>query len=75
MSKVILNDGSEYSVRRLIKTEPVIIEKRSKDELTEAKKETKVIKKLKKEHLEIDNKEYSNLPKTRTRKPISLPAK
>ena len=67
-SMVTLNDGSEYSVRRLIKTEPVIIPERKKDELTEAKKKTKVIKKLKKEHLEIDNKEYKKLPKTRLRK-------
>ena len=62
-----LNDDSVYSVRRLIKTEPVIIPERIKDALTEAKKETKGIKKLKKEHLEIDNKEFKKLPKTRIR--------
>ena len=62
-----LNDGSVYSVRRLIKTEPVIIPLRKKEALTEAKKETKGIKKFKKEHLEIDNKEFNKLPKTRLR--------
>ena len=36
-----LNDGSVYSVRRLIKTEPVIISLRKKEALTEAKKENK----------------------------------
>jgi hypothetical protein len=63
-----LNDDSIYSVRRLIKTEPVIIPERIKDALTDAKIETKKIKKLKKEHLEIDNKEFKKLPKTRTRR-------
>ena len=62
-----LNDGSVYSVRRLIKTEPVIIPLRKKKALTEAKKEIKGIKKFKKEHLEIDNKEFKKLPKTRLR--------
>ena len=32
-----LNDGCVYSVRRLIKTEPVIIPLRKKEALTEAK--------------------------------------
>ena len=63
-----LDDDSEYSVRRLIKTESVIIPERVKDKLTEAKKETKGKKKFKKEHLEIDNKEFSKLPKTRMRR-------
>ena len=62
-----LNDGSVYNRRRLVKTEPVIIPMRDKDELSEAKKETKVLKKLKKEHLEIDNKEYFILPQSRAR--------
>ena len=66
-SMATLNDGSVYSVRRLIKTEPVIIPLRKKEALTEAKKETKGIKKFKKEHLEIDNKEFNKLPKTRLR--------
>jgi len=66
-SMVTLNDGSVYSVRRLIKTEPVIIPLRKKEALTEAKKEMKGIKKFKKEHLEIDNKEFNKLPKTRLR--------
>ena len=66
-SMATLNDGSVYSVRRLIKTEPVIIPLRKKEALTEAKKEIKGIKKFKKEHLEIDNKEFNKLPKTRLR--------
>ena len=66
--KITLDDGNIYSSRRLIKTEPVVIPEKKKDKLTEAKKKTKVLKKLGKEHLEIDNKEYKNLPKTRLRK-------
>lgn len=66
--KITLDDGNIYSSRRLIKTEPVVIPEKKKDKLTEAKKKTKVLKKLGKEHLEIDNKEYNNLPKTRLRK-------
>ena len=67
-NKITLDDGKTYSSRRLIKTEPVVIPEKKKDKLTEAKKKTKVLKKLGKEHLEIDNKEYKNLPKTRLRK-------
>ena len=67
-NKITLDDGKTYSSRRLIKTEPVVIPEKKKDKLTEAKKKTKVLKKLGKEHLEIDNKEYNNLPKTRLRK-------
>ena len=67
-NKITLDDGKTYSSRRLIKTEPVVIPEKTKDKLTEAKKKTKVLKKLGKEHLEIDNKEYKNLPKTRLRK-------
>jgi len=67
-NKITLDDGNIYSSRRLIKTEPVVIPEKKKDKLTEAKKKTKVLKKLGKEHLEIDNKEYKNLPKTRLRK-------
>jgi hypothetical protein len=37
-------------------------------DIQEVKKKTKVLKKIRKEHLEIDNKEYKNLPKTRLRK-------
>ena len=65
-STAILDDDKKYSTRRLIKTEPVVIPER-KDKLTDMKKETKGIKKFKKEHLEIDNKEYKSQPKTRSR--------
>ena len=65
---ITLDDGKTYSSRRLIKTEPVQIPERKKDKLTEAKEETKKKKKVRKEHLEIDNKEYTNIPKTRLRK-------
>lgn len=66
--KITLDDGKTYSSRRLIKTEPVVIPERKKDKLTEAKEETKKKKKIRKEHLEIDNKEYKKIPKTRLRK-------
>lgn len=68
-SMATLNDGSVFSVRRLIKTEPVI-KPAKKDKLTEAKKKTKGIKKFNREHLEIDNKEFKKLPKRRLRKKI-----
>ena len=63
-----LNDGSVFSVRRLIKTEPITKPVKTKDKLTEAKKITKGIKKLRKEDLKIDNKEFKNLPRTKMRK-------
>jgi len=66
-SMATLNDGSVFSLRRLIKTEPVIKPVKTKDKLTEAKKKTKGIKKFNKEHLEIDNKQFKHLPKTRMR--------
>lgn len=69
-SMATLNDGSVFSVRRLIKTEPVIKPVKTKSKLTEAKKKTKAIKKFNREHLEIDNKEFKKLPKTRLRKKI-----
>ena len=58
--KITLDDGKTYSSRRLIKTEPVQIPERKKDKLTEAKEETKKKKKVRREHLEIDNKEYND---------------
>ena len=67
-SMATLNDGSVFSVRRLIQTEPVNKPVKTKDKLTEAKKKTKAIKKFNKEHLEIDNKEFKKLPKRRLRK-------
>ena len=47
----------------MIKTEPVDIPEKTKDELTEAKKKTQVLNKLGKKHLEIVNKKYNNLQK------------
>ena len=62
-----LDNDETYSLRRLIKTEPVVIQRKS-EKLTEAKKETKKKKDLKREHLEIlGNKEFQQLPTSKTR--------
>lgn len=62
-----LDDGKQYDVRRLIKTEPVVIERKS-EKLTEAKKEVKKEKRIKREHLEVlGNKQFQQLPTSKTR--------
>jgi hypothetical protein len=66
-NKITLDDGRTYSSRRLIKTEPVVIPERKKEKLTEAKAETKIKKKIRREHLEIDNKEYNDKRELRKR--------
>ena len=65
--KVTLDDGSEIDVRRLIKTEPVIIPERKQDNLSKAKKESKIKKAIAREKLDVQNKQFENLPKEKTR--------
>ena len=72
---ITLDDGKVYSARRLIKTEPVVIPERKGDKLTKAKAETKIKKKLRKEDLEIDNKEYKNQPKRKSKRVIEKSSK
>ena len=64
-NRAILDNGTEIDKRRLIKTEKVAIPEKHK--LTEARQEAKIKKKLQKEHLEIKNKTFENLPKEKTR--------
>lgn len=64
-TRAILDDGTDIDKRRLIKTEKVVIPEKHK--LTEARQEAKTKKKIQKEHLEIESKQFENLPKQKTR--------
>jgi hypothetical protein len=61
-----LDDGKQYSVRRLIKTERVVIPVRA-EKLVAAKKETRNRKKVAREDLEIESKEFEK-PVEKSRK-------
>ena len=54
--KAVLDDDQVVSLRRLIKVEKVVI--MPKDSLGQAKKDSKIKKKLSKEGLDIENKEF-----------------
>ena len=63
--RAILNDGQDVSLRRLIKV--VKLDSAPKDELAQAQKESKIKKRINREHLEIASKEFQNLPLTSRR--------
>lgn len=64
--RAFLDNGDDVSLRFLLKVDKVD-RPQKKSALTRAKQETKARKKLNREHLEIESKEFQNLPAARTR--------
>jgi hypothetical protein len=64
-TRAILDDGTNIDKRRLIKTEKVVIPEKNKP--AEARNAATAKKKLRREHLEIENKQYANAPTARLR--------
>ena len=64
--RAFLNNGDDVSLRFLIKVEKVD-KPQKQGALIKAKAETKVRKRIKREHLEIESKELQQLPSAKTR--------